>query len=474
MASQLAFGMLARVSKAPEHHDVLNPYITILLSFLDTVSQQPKALALLERSVLWELLANFLAQVPRHTLKFGLTKPTLGSKTWLPEDWCIRDNAWGGRRLYHPGYWKSGEDKTEMEVLDEVEERHVYGMIEDDHDEDDEQRVDEFSMPDRRWLRAFWAGERLVAVEKGFVFAESQGRGQWSVEGDLAEKVHVWAEEDRAEREEEERRKRGTRWGDDSMEIDDDGLDGAEESSEQSEEDESDSEEVKALKARRRYLRSLLQSSEQDSSFELIAVRPRGSRKPAAPRRSLKLVPGYTILVVDTNILLSSLPMLASLIKSMHWTVVVPLPVIMELDGLATNESALGEAAKDALAFLVSHVRSHETSLKVQTSKGNYLSTLSVRTEQVDFDNPESWERNMDDLILKAAIWQDEHWADRSAFLSVEPQNTASAAKVVLLSLDRNLRLKARSRQLDAANEKDLAALLASARQMPLRSCESA
>ncbi|THH11568.1 hypothetical protein EW146_g7998 [Bondarzewia mesenterica] len=62
-----------------------------------------------------------------------------------------------------------------MEVLDEVEERHVYGMIEDDHDEDDEQRVDEFSMPDRRWLRAFWAGERLVAVEKGFVFAESQG-----------------------------------------------------------------------------------------------------------------------------------------------------------------------------------------------------------------------------------------------------------------------------------------------------------
>jgi hypothetical protein len=35
------------------------------------------------------------------------------------------------------------------------------------------------------------------------------------------------------------------------------------------------------------------------------------------------------------------------------------------------------------------------------------------------------------------------------------------AAKVVLLSLDRNLRLKARARHLDAASEKDLGALLA-------------
>ncbi|THH08573.1 hypothetical protein EW146_g8951 [Bondarzewia mesenterica] len=162
-------------------------YITILLSFLGTVSQQPKALTLLERSVPWELLASFLAQVPRRILNVGPTKPTLGSKTRLPEGWCIQGMAWGGRRLYDPRYWKSGEDKTEIEVLDEVEEGRVDGMIEDDHDEDDEQRVDELLMPERRWLHAFWAGERLVAVEKGSVFTELQGRGQWSVEGDLAD-----------------------------------------------------------------------------------------------------------------------------------------------------------------------------------------------------------------------------------------------------------------------------------------------
>ena len=49
----------------------------------------------------------------------------------------------------------------------------------------------------------------------------------------------------------------------------------------------------------------------------------------------------------------------------------------------------------------------------------------------------------MDDLILKAAIWQDDHWVDRSALLKVEQSGKRSkgAAKVVLLSLDRNREL---------------------------------
>jgi protein SMG6 len=157
-------------------------------------------------------------------------------------------------------------------------------------------------------------------------------------------------------------------------------------------------------------------------------------------RAQLQLVQGYTVLVLDTNILLSSLTMVISLVESLHWTIVIPLPAIMELDGLAMNATPLGEAAKTAIAFVAGHVRSHADSLKVQTSRGNYLSSLSVRAEQVDFDDPDSLERNMDDLILKAAIWQDEHWVDRSALLRVEQSNERQkgAAKVVLLSLDRN------------------------------------
>jgi protein SMG6 len=43
----------------------------------------------------------------------------------------------------------------------------------------------------------------------------------------------------------------------------------------------------------------------------------------------------------------------------------------------------------------------------------------------------------MDDLILKAAIWQDEHWVDWPALLKVEQSGDRpkSAAKVVLLGL---------------------------------------
>ncbi|KAE9386679.1 hypothetical protein BT96DRAFT_1005848 [Gymnopus androsaceus JB14] len=85
----------------------------------------------------------------------------------------------------------------------------------------------------------------------------------------------------------------------------------------------------------------------------------------------------------------------------------VPLPVIMGLDGLKSNSSKLGEASKTALDYITSHIRLHSLSLKVQTSEGNYLTNLNVWIEQVDFTtgNPE---HSMDDLILKAAIWHND------------------------------------------------------------------
>ena len=78
----------------------------------------------------------------------------------------------------------------------------------------------------------------------------------------------------------------------------------------------------------------------------------------------LQLMPGYTILILDTNILLSSLSM-------------VPLPAIMELDELVSNTSLLSDTAKVAIAFVASHMRSYADLLKVKTLHGNYLSSLS-------------------------------------------------------------------------------------------------
>lgn len=146
------------------------------------------------------------------------------------------------------------------------------------------------------------------------------------------------------------------------------------------------------------------------------------------------------MLVLDTNVLLSSLPMVAALIEKHTWTVVVPLPVIMELDGLSSSGSAFGEAAMAASGYLQSALRPHGISLKIQTSRGNYLPSLAVRAESVDFDRSggEGWERSMDDLILRAAVFADEHWVDRSALLRVSEREEGKAEKVVLLTMDRN------------------------------------
>jgi len=140
--------------------------------------------------------------------------------------------------------------------------------------------------------------------------------------------------------------------------------------------------------------------------------------------------------------------------------------VITELDGISKNVSPLGNAAMDALNYLISAVPAHST-LKVQTSKGNYLRTLSVRSENIDFSYGSSHDRNMDDLILRSAAWQAEHFFDYRS-LTPGPDGAGPAqqpemgtCKVVVLSFDRNLRLKARSRKLDAADEKDMGSIMA-------------
>ncbi|OBZ75187.1 hypothetical protein A0H81_04568 [Grifola frondosa] len=473
LAMQLTFSMLSLTFQHPRRRlsqiarPTMIPYITVLLTFLAT-------------------LAAFLNSIPRKILLRELKKAHAEGEMLLtsgcvplPEDWCLRGLGWTGKRVFERGFWQKGagagavgeERNIEVEVLDRVEERNqvVDGVIEDEDNSIQAESSHEAGEIER-WVRVARAGLKIVKYVDGFVYVPAttlDARGEFKVDGVLAQKVERWKEEERREREEDERRHMRTGWDDDSMDVDDDeGVNADDESSEDSEDDEEDSAEIRALKARRRYLRSLLQSSSRTFASPSAPRRSRGpaARKAAGPRRSVHVVPGYTVLVVDTNILLSSLSTFASLVESHRWTVVVPLPVIMELDGLAKSASPLGEAAANAVNFITSHIHSHSTSLKVLTSRGNYLSSLSIRTELVDFaDDEASWERNMDDLILRATIWQDEHWVDRSALLKSDDsiRDTTSAAKVVLLSFDRMLRLKARSRQLSAANEQDLASIFA-------------
>ena len=180
-----------------------------------------------------------------------------------------------------------------------------------------------------------------------------ESRARWSG-------VRRWKEEDRIEREAAEKHRRGTRWADDAMEVDEDIGDGL---SEESEDDEVVTAEVKALKviislfeilqnltnkiipqARRRYLRTLMQASKHgviSSSPPSRRHRLRVQRNKRTTHAALNIVAGYTVLV-DTNILLSSLSMLTSVIESFRWTIIVPvqpLVITIALQLVRTSET---------------------------------------------------------------------------------------------------------------------------------------
>jgi len=265
-AMELAFSMLSLVLRNPTRkaspfaRSTLNPYLSVMLTFLATVTKHADALSVLERSIPWHDLTQFFATIPRDIFSAqGLNIPASGSERWamltsgcappLPEDWCLRGMEWVGRKVFERGYWKSGEERrVEVDVLD-VEEggQLTDGIIEDEDDEDEGHSRGESSHGEtsKRWTRIVRSAICLSNAVDGFIWVE--GTREWRVEGTLEAKVRRWHEEDRLEREAEERRRHGRRWTDDSMDIDG-ADDDADVLSEESEDDEGDSDQVKALK----------------------------------------------------------------------------------------------------------------------------------------------------------------------------------------------------------------------------------
>ena len=179
---------------------------------------------------------------------------------------------------------------------------------------------------------------------------------------------------------------------------------------------------------------------------------------------------GNSVLVIDTNILLYSFSIFASLVESICWTILVPLAVITEPGGIATNNLPLGEAATAAVEYIGSHMRSHTRSLKVQTS--NYLQTLSIRSSPTSHRKG-IWMTCSSVLPYgKTTIGL----IDRRCWIVVRKPvpvqrmlSLLALTRIVCFSSPPSLnmlmtfltvRLKARARQLDAANEKDMAAIM--------------
>lgn len=146
-----------------------------------------------------------------------------------------------------------------------------------------------------------------------------------------------------------------------------------------------------------------------------------------------------------------------------------PHSVITELDGLKRNSGQLGAAAIEAITYLEFAIKAFARHLKVQTSRGNYLKDLTIRSETIDFASDAATTfshdtaRSMDDVILRAVGWQQDHFVSRLALVnpSVDRRSVPSdASTVVLVTSDRNLRLKARARGLEVSDEKGLKAML--------------
>ncbi|KAG9124580.1 hypothetical protein FRC07_011057 [Ceratobasidium sp. 392] len=458
-----------KIRATPPYGPQYNPFLTIALTFLATLVRTPSVRSAIERHVPWAQLAAFSAYIVKRRAAGAEVSAgakgrlVLNAAGPLPEDWCVRGTEWV-RRVYPHGFWRANRWSGEGDVLDAAAVRD--GVVEDGDDAENGAEEDGAAVLERgRCARLGAAVGGIVENVEGMRWQEDVASRSKAceIEGALKEKIEKWEREDREEEEERERRKK---WGSRSRwDMDVDEVEVEEAEPDEDEDDMDEDEEIRALKARRRELRARA----SQTSPRRKPARPARSQATSTPARTApRPAPGYTVLVLDTNIFLSALPIVSQLVSSQRWTVVVPLAVITELDGLARQSAG----AQRAVSFLEANVRAGQgvgLGLKVQTSRGNYLPSLAVRAEQMGGHGGGAngagggWERNMDDFILKSALWQAENFVDRSAFLEggAEVEMTDGAkAKVVLISSDRNLRVKARARELEAGDVSILAGLV--------------
>ncbi|KAI5940984.1 telomerase-binding protein EST1A isoform X1 [Manis javanica] len=166
--------------------------------------------------------------------------------------------------------------------------------------------------------------------------------------------------------------------------------------------------------------------------------------------RQMELEIRPLFLIPDTNGFIDHLASLAQLLESRKYILVVPLIVINELDGLAkgqeTDHRAGGyarvvqEKARKSIEFLEQRFESRDSCLRALTSRGNELESIAFRSEDISGQMG-----NNDDLILSCCL----HYCKDKAkdFMPTNKEEPIRLLReVVLLTDDRNLRVKALTR----------------------------
>ncbi|KAJ2958641.1 hypothetical protein NQZ79_g5832 [Umbelopsis isabellina] len=222
----------------------------------------------------------------------------------------------------------------------------------------------------------------------------------------------------------------------------------------ESEEEAEENSIIQQLKARRTQLEQDLLSASSSTPQQNTRKSRREEKLEKINELKEQVVPGLTHLVIDTNCFIGDLANIKKLVKSGKWQIVVPLVVVTELDGLRTNPSTLGRAAKEALEYLEQLLppntphASRPHNIRIQTSHNNFLHDISVRSEQFMWGETD---RNLDDLVLSVCLW----WTMQPA-IGVPP----GVEKACLVTSDRNLSVKARARDLRVADTQSLARIM--------------
>ncbi|XP_071362493.1 telomerase-binding protein EST1A isoform X2 [Trachinotus anak] len=215
---------------------------------------------------------------------------------------------------------------------------------------------------------------------------------------------------------------------------------------------------IRQLKARRHALANKL-AQQQKRRDKIQAVLQTGGQ--------LELEVRPLFLVPDTNGFIDHLEGLKKLLQCGTYIIVVPLIVITELDGLAKGQDIFGggvgsggrnagsrsnynvsathvrsvqEKARLAVAFLEKGFEAREPCLRALTSRGNQLESIAFRSEDTS-----GQQGNNDDVILSCCL---QYCKDKAKDFMPDQRNgtVRLQREVVLLTDDRNLRVKALTR----------------------------
>ncbi|KAG8122524.1 hypothetical protein E2320_018010 [Naja naja] len=172
--------------------------------------------------------------------------------------------------------------------------------------------------------------------------------------------------------------------------------------------------------------------------------------KDQAQVRQMELEIRPVFLVPDTNGFIDHLGSLTKLLECRQFILVVPLIVINELDGLAKGPESehraggysrlLQDRARKAVDFLECCFERRDSYIRALTSRGNELESVSFRSEDISRQ-----QGNNDDLILSCCL----HYCNDRAkdFMPAKKEDPIRLLReVVLLTDDRNLRVKALTR----------------------------